>query len=94
MLVPVSMPPGWLDCDIAAVHRAATLLQRGRRVSEATASQRKPWATRRRQRPVGVYRTRVPAAVSQWSGLSDFGSGASFAPIVTPTGVPGGQIAT
>jgi hypothetical protein len=40
------------------------------------------------------YRTRVPAVVSQWSGLSDFGSGASFAPIVTPIGVPGGQIAT
>ena len=27
MLAPVSMPPGWLDHDVAAVHRAATLLQ-------------------------------------------------------------------
>ena len=27
MLAPVSMPPGWLDHDVAAVHRAARLLQ-------------------------------------------------------------------
>ena len=26
MLAPVSMPPGWLDHDVAAVHRAARLL--------------------------------------------------------------------
>jgi len=27
MLAPVFMPPGWLDHDVAAVHRAASLLQ-------------------------------------------------------------------
>jgi hypothetical protein len=27
MLAPVSMPAGWLDHDIVAVHRAATLLE-------------------------------------------------------------------
>jgi hypothetical protein len=27
MLAPVSMPPGWLDRDVAAVHQAARLLQ-------------------------------------------------------------------
>ena len=27
MLAPVSMPPGWLDHDVAAVHLAAGLLQ-------------------------------------------------------------------
>ena len=40
------------------------------------------------------YRTRIPAAASQCSGLSIFGSGASAEEIVTPCGQSGGQIAT
>ena len=40
------------------------------------------------------YRTRIPAAASQCSGLSIFGSGASAGEIVTPCGQSGGQIAT
>jgi hypothetical protein len=43
---------------------------------------------------VTSYLIRVPVFVSQCSGRSDFGNGASLDPIVVPWGDSGGQIAT